>query len=112
MRIKLNDIVKVTTGNDAGSTGKVLSVDHAAGKLVVEGMNLVKKHVRRSQRNPQGGQLKKEMPIRISNVMLVCPLCSQPTRTGARVAKNGAKERFCKKCSASISVIAPPRDKK
>ena len=72
MWIKANDTVKVITGEDRGTTGKVLRVDRKAGKLVVEGVNRVYKHVRRSQKNPQGGRLSKEMPIAVGNVQLVC----------------------------------------
>ena len=79
------------------------------GKVVVEGVNRVYKHVRRSQKNPQGGRLSKEMPISISNVLLVCTACGKPTRTGARLPADGTKERYCKKCEAAIGVIAPPR---
>jgi large subunit ribosomal protein L24 len=109
MHIRVGDTVEVISGNDRGSRGKVLKVDRAAGKLVVEGMNRVFKHMRRSQRNPQGGRLSKEMPMQLSNVLLVCSACSKPTRTGARVAADGGKERYCKKCSASIGRVAPPR---
>ena len=96
----------------AASRGKVLKVNRAAGKLVVEGMNRVFKHMRRSQQNPQGGRLSKEMPIQLSNVMLVCPACGKPSRTGARLAADGSKERFCKKCSAAIGRISPAKPKK
>ena len=67
MHIKVNDTVQVMTGDDAGVQGRVLSVDHKTRKVLVEGVNLVYKHVRRSQRNPQGGRLSKEMPIQASN---------------------------------------------
>lgn len=111
MHIRSNDTVKVLTGDDRGVTGKVLRVDRKAGKVVVEGVNRVYKHVRRSQKNPQGGRLSKEMPIPLSNVLLVCTACGQPTRTGARLTADGSKERFCKKCKAGIGMIAPPRKK-
>ena len=71
MHIKKDDIVEVITGDDKDARAKVLRIDHSAGKLVVEGVNRVYKHVRRSQRNPQGGRLSKEMPVQISNVLLV-----------------------------------------
>jgi large subunit ribosomal protein L24 len=109
MHIRVGDTVEVIAGNDRGTRGKVLRVDRTRGKLVVEGMNRVFKHMRRSQRNPQGGRLSKEMPIQLSNVMLVCTSCGKPSRTGARIAADGSKERYCKKCSASIGRIAPPR---
>lgn len=109
MHIKVDDTVEVITGDDRGERGRVLSVDRRAGKIVVEGVSRVYKHVRRSQKNPQGGRLSKEMPIQISNVLLVCPSCGKAARTGARYAKNGSKERFCRKCGSSIGQIAPPK---
>ena len=84
MHIRVNDTVKVITGADKEVEGKVLAVDHQKGKLIVEGVNRVYKHVRRSQRNPQGGRLSKEMPVQLSNVMWVCTSCGKPARTGAR----------------------------
>ncbi len=109
MHIRVNDTVKVIAGADNGVEGKVISVDHNAGKLIVEGVNRVFKHVRRSQRNPEGGRLSKEMPIQMSNVLWVCTACGQATRTGARYADDGSKERYCKKCSKSGGTIAPAR---
>ena len=109
MHIKLNDTVKIMNGDDAGVEGRVLSVDHETRKIVVEGVNLVYKHVRRSQRNPQGGRLSKEMPIQASNVLWVCPSCGEPSRTGSRYADDGSKERYCKRCGKSAGAISPPR---
>ncbi len=109
MWIKANDTVKVITGEDRGTTGKVLTVNRKAGKLVVEGVNRVYKHVRRSQKNPQGGRLSKEMPIQVSNVLLVCEACGAATRLGVRFLDNGAKERYCKKCGASNGQISPAK---
>ena len=109
MLIKRDDIVRVIAGNDRNETGKVLKVDRQAGKVIVEGRNRVYKHVRRSQKNPQGGRLSKEMPIPISNVMMICTSCHAPTRLGARYTSDGAKERFCKKCGAALGQIAPAR---
>ena len=86
MWIKANDNVKVISGEDRGTRGKVLRVDHEASKLVVEGVNRVYKHVRRSQRNPQGGRLSMEMPISVSNVMLVCGACGAAARGRAPVS--------------------------
>jgi large subunit ribosomal protein L24 len=108
MHIRVNDTVEVIAGDDRGVRGKVLSIDRAAGKLIVEGVNRVYKHVRRSQRNPQGGRLSKEMPIQISNVLLVCNSCNAAGRTGARYTRDGSKERYCKKCGRG-EPIAPPR---
>lgn len=109
MHIKLNDMVRVVKGDDEGVDGKVLSVDHATGKVVVEGVNLVYKHVRRSQRNPEGGRLSKEMPVQAANVMLICPACSKPSRTGSRYASDGTKERYCKRCGKAAGAISPAR---
>ena len=109
MHIRTNDTVEIIAGDDAGERGKVLRIDHQAGKVLVEGVNRVYKHVRRSQRNPQGGRLSKEMPVYLSNVQLVCQKCNQPTRTGARYSEDGSKERYCKKCGAGLGDIAPAR---
>lgn len=109
MHIKINDTVEVISGDDKGQTGKVLAVDHEAGKLVVEGVNRIYKHVRRSQRNPQGGRLSKEAALQISNVLLVCPKCGKASRTGARYKDDGSKTRYCKKCGGDIGEVAPPR---
>lgn len=112
MHIKTNDIVEVLTGKDRGQKGKVLGVDRTAGKVIVEGVNRVYKHVRRSQKNPQGGRLSKEMPIPLSNVQLVCTKCGVASRTGARFLDDGSKERYCKKCGAGLGALAPSRSGK
>jgi large subunit ribosomal protein L24 len=114
MWIRTNDTVLVIRGEDRGTRGKVLRVVHdktggGADRLVVEGVNRVYRHVRRSQRNPQGGRLSVEMPIQQSNVALVCQACGKQTRVGARFLDDGVKERFCKKCGASAGMISPAR---
>jgi large subunit ribosomal protein L24 len=109
MHIKVNDTVEILAGDDRGLRGKVLRVDHQAGKLVVEGVNRVYKHVRRSQRNPQGGRLSKEMPIQASNAMLICNKCGKAARTGIRYLDDGSKQRYCKKCGANNGDLAPAR---
>lgn len=109
MHIRAGDTVAVIRGDDKGVTGKVLKIDREAGKVVVEGVNRVYKHVRRSQRNPQGGRLSKEMPVQISNVLLVCPSCNRPTRTGSQVAGDGSKQRVCRKCGKSVGALGPAR---
>lgn len=111
MHIRVDDNVVVIAGDDKGVRGKVLRINRAEGKLIVEGVNRVYKHVRRSQKNPQGGRLSKEMPIPISNVLLVCDKCNKGVRTGARYLKDRAKERFCRACDAGMGTIAPPRTK-
>jgi large subunit ribosomal protein L24 len=107
MHIRVDDTVEVVTGEDRGTRGRVLKVLRADGKLVVEGVNRVYRHVRRGPKNTQGGRLSKEMPISLANVLLVCSACGKPTRTGARVRDDGGKDRYCKKCKSAIGVIAP-----
>ena len=109
MRIKANDIVMIISGEDRGTRGKVMRVDRDGGKLVVEGVNRVYKHVRRSQKNPQGGRLSMEMPISVSNVKLLCGSCGAPARLGARYLADGSKERYCKKCGAGNGMVAPAK---
>src|SRR5262245_58703934 len=111
MHIKTNDTVEVITGDDKGQRGKVLAIDRRVGRLVVEGINRVYKHVSRSQKNPQGGRLSKEMTVQISNVLLLCNRCGKGVRTGARLTKDGGKERYCKKCGTGLGAIAPSRKK-
>jgi large subunit ribosomal protein L24 len=108
MHIRVDDVVEVITGEDR-VRGRVLKVLRGEAKILVEGVNRVYRHIRRSQKNAQGGRLSKEMPISISNVLLVCSACGKPTRTGARFRPDGTKDRYCKKCRAAIGVIAPPR---
>lgn len=106
MHIRVDDIVEVIAGEDR-LRGKVLKVLRSEGRVIVEGVNRAYRHIRRSQKNPQGGRLSKEMPVNISNVMLVCTSCNQASRTGARFRPDGTKERYCKKCGTGIGVIAP-----
>jgi len=103
MHLKTNDIVEIISGDDRGLRGKILVIDREAGKVVVEGMNRVYKHVRRSQKNPQGGRLNKEMPIQISNVMLVDPDRNTRTRIGRRRDADGTPERYAKKSGAALT---------
>ena len=110
MWIKTNDTVKVIAGEDRGTTGKVLRVNRKAGKLVVEGVNRVYKHVRRSQKNPQGGRLSKEMPIFVCNVQLVCEGCGAATRAGrALPAPTAPRNVTARSAGRQRPVIAPPK---
>jgi large subunit ribosomal protein L24 len=96
MKIHKNDNVMVVAGNDKGKTGKVLKVFPKDNKVIVEGINLRKRHTKPSQRTPQGGILEKEAPINASNVMLLDPKTNEPTRLGAQVIlddKTGKKKR-------------------
>ena len=114
MDIRVNDIVEVISGaargaKDKPTRAKVLRVDRATGRVIVEGVNRVYKHVRRSQRNPRGGRLSKEMPVDVSNLMLVCEKCQKAGRFGARPLEDGSKERYCKKCGAGNGQISPAK---
>jgi large subunit ribosomal protein L24 len=109
MHIRQDDIVQVIAGEDRGVRGKVLRVIPKNGKVVVEGVNRVYKHMKRSQKNPQGGRLSKEMPVNISNVMLVDPNSDKPTRVGVRVLKDGSRERYSKRGGASLGAISAIR---
>lgn len=109
MLIRTNDLVEVIAGDDRGTRAKVVRVDREGGRVVVEGVNRVYKHVRRSQKNPQGGRLSREMPVNLSNVQFVCASCGKATRLGSRTTAAGAKERYCRKCGAGNGIVAPPR---
>ena len=109
MLIRTGDTVEVIAGNDSGRKSRVIKVDRETGKAIVEGVNGAKKHIRRSQKYPQGGILKKDMPIQLSNLKYVCTSCNATTRLGARFLEDGSKERFCKKCGASAGQIAPAK---
>lgn len=111
MLIKVDDTVKVIAGADKGTTGKVLKVDRKKNKVIVEGVARVWKHVRRSQKNPQGGRLNKEMPISVSNVQVVCPKTGKPTRVGVRYTDDGRKERYAKVSGESLGAMSPPNPK-
>ncbi len=102
MHVKKGDTVMVTTGKDAGKKGKILRVLPRENRVVVEGVNKVKKHQKPSRSLPQGGILKIEAPLNASNVMLVCNRCNTPTRVGKKVMENNDKVRTCKKCGETI----------
>ena len=93
MHVKKGDMVEIIAGDNKGSTGRVLRVLPKAGRVVVEGLNLVHKHVRPSQRNPQGGRIRIEQAINISNVLPINPKSSAPSRVRFEVAANGSKKR-------------------
>src|SRR3954466_7935549 len=107
MHIRKDDIVQVLTGDDKGKRGRVLRVLNKSGKVLVEGVNKVYKHLKPSRQNQQGGRLSKEMPIDVSNVALIDPTTNKPTRAGIRFTADGTKERFAKKSGTTLSRIAP-----
>jgi large subunit ribosomal protein L24 len=87
-RLKKGDNVMVLSGNSKGSTGKVLFINREKGRIIVEGVNIMHRHTKPSQKNPQGGIVRREAPINISNVMLICPKTNEPTRIGMEVIKD------------------------
>ncbi len=113
MHIRRDDMVEVIAGDDRGAgsrkVARVLRVIPEKNKVIVEGINRVYKHLRPSRQNPQGGRLSKEMPISASNVLKYCDRCARGVRLGFRFAADGAKERYCKKCSSSLGTVSPPR---
>lgn len=98
LRIKKGDTAVVLTGKNKGKSGRVLSVIPAKEALIIEGVNMVKRHMKPSKKYAQGGIIEKEAPVRLSNVMLLCPKCSKPTRIGNTIPGDGKKLRICKKC--------------
>jgi large subunit ribosomal protein L24 len=111
MYIRKDDTVVVLTGDDKGVRGKVLAVFPKTGKVLVQGVNRVYRHLKPSRQNPQGGRLSKEMPVDASNVMLIDPTTNQPTRVGVRYAADGTKELVAKKSGARIRVLAKANPK-
>ena len=101
INIRKGDTVYVNAGNDKGKTGKVLSVIPAKDRAIVEGINLVSKHTKPNAKQPQGGIVKQEAGIHISNLQLIDPQSGKPTRVGHKIA-DGKKARICKKCGAEL----------
>ncbi len=96
-RIRKGDTVIVISGRERGKTGKVMSVDLGAGKVVVEKLNIIKRHTKPNQKAKQGGILEREAPLQMSNVMFFCPVTQKPTRVGIRTQADGRRVRFSKK---------------
>ena len=97
-KIRKNDTVVVLAGRDKGKTGKVLIAIPGRTRAIVEGVNFVKKHTRRSREDEKGGIVQKETSIHVSNLALFCKGCNRPTRVGTSVLKDGTRSRFCRKC--------------
>jgi large subunit ribosomal protein L24 len=100
-RIKKGDTVEVIQGKENGKRGKVLRVLSADERVVIERVNFIKRHVKPSQKTPQGGVIEREAGIHISNVKLVCPSCNRAVRVGVR-AECDSKVRYCKKCNVQV----------
>jgi large subunit ribosomal protein L24 len=104
--VKTGDTVLVLTGKDAGKKGKVLDVLPKEGKVLVEGVNIRTIHKKPRGMNQEGGRIEQPGHIHISNVMLICQNCKQPTRIGRKYLDDGSKVRYCKKCSEIIDNIS------
>lgn len=101
MKIKKGDIVKMMAGKDSGKTGKVVQSFPKEEKIIVEGLNMVKKHARPRRQGEKGQRVEVPRKIEISNAMLVCPKCSKTSRVGYKLV-DGKKQRICKKCQGEI----------
>ena len=101
MKIKKGDTVQIITGNDVGKSGRVIKVYPEKEKIIVEGLNMVKKHASPTQENPQGGIMEKEAAVHISNVMIISG--GKPTRVGYKILDDGKKVKFAKKSGEVIN---------
>lgn len=99
IKLKKDDKVKVVTGKDKGKIGKVIKIDRKRNRLIVENINIVKRHSRPSAQNRQGGIIEREAPVHISNVMMMCSKCLEAARVGSKVLEDGKKVRVCKRCN-------------
>jgi large subunit ribosomal protein L24 len=99
--IKKGDTVEVIQGKESGKRGKVLRIESDKERVFVERVNFIKRHVRPSQKTPQGGVIEREAGIHISNVQLVCPSCNRPVRVGVRM-EGDDKVRYCKQCNVQV----------
>ena len=103
MRVKKGDTVMVVSGNDKGKEGKILKVFPDKNRIIVEKVNLIKRHTKASRDLPQGGIVEKESPINASNVMLVCPTTGRPTRIGKEILSDGSRSRVSKKSGEMLN---------
>lgn len=102
VHVRRGDTVGVIAGRERGKRGKVLRVHPDKGRVVVERVNMIKRHQRPTQKLRQGGIIEREGPLALSNVLIVCPRCDKPSRIGISVLADGRKTRLCKRCGESI----------
>jgi len=105
MHIRRDDQVEVIAGDDSGMRGKVLRVDGSKNRVIVEGINRVYQHLKRSRKNPQGGRLEIEAPLALSNLLVVCPKCDRGVRLGQKVQADGKKHRVCRRCGNDLGEL-------
>ena len=98
VHVRKGDTVLVTTGKDKGKKGKVINVNPDKSRVIVDGVNIIKRHTKPTQKMPQGGIMEKPAPVNSSNVMLFCTKCSSPTRISKKILEDGKKVRVCKEC--------------
>jgi len=103
-KIKKGDTVMVMTGRERGKTGKVLSMLLEDGKVIVEKLNVIKRHTKPNQKVKQGGIIEREAPLALANVMFLCGNCSKPVRVGIKLLDDGRRVRICKKCQEVIEL--------
>ena len=102
IHVKTGDTVVILNGRDRGKEGKILAVSPKEGKVIVEGRNLVTKHVKPRRAGEQGGIVKAEGAMYACKVQIVCPACYKPTRVAHKIEQDGKKARICKKCGATL----------
>ena len=103
--LRINDKVEVIAGKDKGRVGKVLRIQKESNRIIVERINLVKKHQKATDATQSGQIIEKEAAVHISNVMLVCPECAETVKIGRKLLEDGTKVRVCKKCRATIEIV-------
>lgn len=110
--IKKGDMVYILNGKDGGKKGKVLDVDASSRKVLVEGVNIITKHVKPKPNKgfKEGGIIHQEAPIYLDKVMFICRSCGKPTKIGKRIMDNGSKARVCKKCGEVIDIIRKDKE--
>ncbi len=102
MKLRKGDRVRVIAGKDLGKEGDIMTVLPKANKVIVDGVNMAKKHQRATKATQQGGIIDKDMPIHVSNVQIMCSSCDKPVRIGYRLEPGGAKFRVCKSCGKGL----------
>ena len=104
-KLRINDKVEVIAGKDKGRVGKVLRIENEHSRIIVERINLIKKHQKATDATQSGQIIEKEAGVHISNVMLVCPECTETVKVGRKLLEDGTKVRMCKKCRATIEIV-------